>query len=88
MDYVPTKEADFSEWGENLIHVSTAHKTEWNLPQDKLTELTTLHGEVEAALYDLCQTAAYTKTDIRMKKEKKKRLRHLEWVFVWSACGL
>ncbi|MDR1985875.1 MAG: hypothetical protein LBP88_02745, partial [Treponema sp.] len=81
MSYIPTKEAEFVEWSENLIAVSTEHKVEWNLPEDKLAELQTLHTQVKA-LYELCQTASYTKLDMQQKKEKKDRLVHLEEVFV------
>jgi hypothetical protein len=81
MSYIPTKEAEFVEWSENLIAVSTEHKVEWNLPEDKLTELQALHTQVKA-LHELCQTASYTKLDMQQKKEKKDRLVHLEEVFV------
>ncbi|MDR3115442.1 MAG: hypothetical protein LBU25_07975 [Treponema sp.] len=81
MSYMPTKEADFVEWSENLITVSEAHKTELKLPADKLTELRTLHDEVKA-LHELCQTASYTKLDMQIKNEKKAQLVHLEAVFV------
>jgi hypothetical protein len=33
------------------------------LPEDKLTEIQTLHEEARA-LYDKCQTASYTKVDM------------------------
>jgi hypothetical protein len=78
---VPTREKDFMEWSENLIAVSIAHKSEWKLPEDKLTELQALHNEVKA-LYELCQTASYTRLDMQEKNEKKERLIHLEEVFV------
>ncbi|MDR1218501.1 MAG: hypothetical protein LBK73_02710 [Treponema sp.] len=81
MSYMPSKEAEFVEWSENLITVSTANKTAWNLPEDKLTELRTLHNEVKT-LHELCQTASYTKLDMQAKNEKKGRLIHLEEVFV------
>jgi hypothetical protein len=80
-NYIPAKEADFVEWSENLITVSTANAQGWNLPQAKLTELRTLHDEVKA-LYELCKTASYTKLDMQSKHEKKKRLIKLEEVFV------
>jgi hypothetical protein len=81
MSYFPTKEADFVEWSGNLIAVSTDHKTEWKLPEDKLAEIQALHTEVKA-LHELCQTASYTKLDMQAKNEKKERLIHLEEVFV------
>jgi hypothetical protein len=81
MSYIPTKEAEFVAWSENLITVSTAHKTEWNLPQDKLDELLALHTEVNR-LHLLCQTASYTKLDMQAKNEKKAQLIKLEEVFV------
>ncbi|MDR2797640.1 MAG: hypothetical protein LBB80_04790 [Treponema sp.] len=81
MSYIPTKEADFVEWSENLITVSTANKTLWNLPEDKLAALSALHNEVKA-LHAKCQTVTYTKLDMQEKKEKKKELVHLEEVFV------
>jgi hypothetical protein len=78
---MPEKEADFVEWSGNLIAVSTAHKIEWNLPEDKLLEMQTLHTEVKT-LHELCQTASYTKLDMQAKNEKKALLVHLEEVFV------
>ncbi|MDR2793485.1 MAG: hypothetical protein LBB61_07455 [Treponema sp.] len=81
MSYMPEKEADFVEWSGNLIAVSTAHKIEWNLPEDKLLEMQTLHTEVKT-LHELCQTASYTKLDMQAKNEKKALLVHLEEVFV------
>ncbi|MHB9293484.1 hypothetical protein Holit_02608 [Hollandina sp. SP2] len=81
MSYMPAKEADFVEWSENLIAVSTAHKVEWKLPEDKLAELHALHTQVKA-LHALCQTASYTKLDMQQKNEKKGQLVHLEEVFV------
>jgi hypothetical protein len=50
MSYIPGKEADFVEWSENLIAVSTDNKTVWKLPEDKLAELVALHTEVRRAL--------------------------------------
>jgi hypothetical protein len=79
--YMPTKEAEFMEWSENLIAVSTANKTLWGLPEDKLTEIQTLHADAKA-LYEKCQTASYTRIDMETKHEKMKALRHLEEVFV------
>jgi hypothetical protein len=79
--YIPAKEADFIEWSENLIAVSTASKTLWNLPEDKLAELQALHVEAKA-LYEKCLTASYTKVDMELKHEKTALLRHLEEVFV------
>jgi hypothetical protein len=81
MTYIPAKEADFVEWSENLVAMSLAHKTELNLPDAKITPIQTLHDEVKA-LHALCQTAAYTKMDMQVKKEKKAELIHLEEVFV------
>ncbi|MHB9292717.1 hypothetical protein Holit_01820 [Hollandina sp. SP2] len=83
MSYMPTKEAEFVEWSENLIAVSTAHKVAWKLPEDKLAELHALHTEVKA-LHALCQTASYTKLDMPQKNEKKERFLHFEEVFVWN----
>lgn len=79
--YIPAKEAEFIEWSENLIDVSSANAAEWKLPQDKLDEIKTLHGEVKA-LYELCKTASYTKLDMQAKHEKMERLVKLEEVFV------
>ncbi|MDR2150445.1 MAG: hypothetical protein LBO67_06450 [Spirochaetaceae bacterium] len=79
--YIPTKESEFFEWSENLIKVSTDNKTLWALPEDKLSEIQTLHGEAKA-LYEKCKTASYTKIDMEMKREKLKGLKHLEEVFV------
>jgi hypothetical protein len=81
MSYIPTKEADFVDWSENLLAVSTAHKAEWNLSQSKLDELLALHTEVKR-LHLLCQTAVYTKLDMQAKNEKKKQLVQMEEVFV------
>jgi hypothetical protein len=81
MSYIPTKEADFVDWSENLITVSTARKTEWNLSQNKLDELLALHTEVKR-LHQLCQTSSYTKLDMQAKNEKKKLLVQTEEVFV------
>jgi hypothetical protein len=81
MKSIPTKEAEFVDWSENLIAVSISHKTELKLPEDKLSEVQTLHQEVKA-LHELCQTSSYTKLDMQAKNEKKKRLIHLEEVFV------
>jgi hypothetical protein len=78
---IPTKEEDFVDWSENLIAVSIAHKSEWKLPEDKLTELQTLHGRVKT-LHELCRTASYTRLDMQEKNEKKERLIHLEEAFV------
>ncbi|MDR2095599.1 MAG: hypothetical protein LBP76_08790, partial [Treponema sp.] len=79
--YIPTKESEFIEWSANLIAVSVAHKTLWGLPDDKLAEIQTLHGEA-LALYEKCKTASYTKVDMETKHEKVHLLRHLEEVFV------
>jgi hypothetical protein len=81
MNPIPAREKDFVDWSENLIAVSIIHKTEWKLPEDKLTELQTLHNAVKV-LHELCQTASYTKLDMQAKNEKKKLLIHLEKVFV------
>ncbi|MDR0629526.1 MAG: hypothetical protein LBG24_07830 [Treponema sp.] len=35
--YIPAKEADFVDWSGNLITVSKANKTPWNLPENQLT---------------------------------------------------
>ncbi|MDR1218204.1 MAG: hypothetical protein LBK73_01180 [Treponema sp.] len=78
---IPAKEEDFVDWSENLINISIAHKSEWKLPEDKLTELQTLHDRVKT-LHELCRTASYTKMDMQEKNEKKERLIHLEEVFV------
>jgi hypothetical protein len=79
--YIPTKESEFIEWSENLITVSAGNKTLWNLPEDKLTEIQTLHNEAKV-LYEKCLTASYTRVDMEMKHEKMALLRHLEEVFV------
>jgi hypothetical protein len=79
--YIPAKEPEFIDWSANLIAVSTENKTLWCLPEDKLTEITTLHGQAKA-LHDKCQTASYTKVDMEMKHEKVALLRHREEVFV------
>jgi hypothetical protein len=81
MRYIPTIENYFVEWSGNMIAVAIIHKTELGLSEGKLTELQTLHNEVKA-LHELCQTAAHTKLDMQAKNEKKKRLIHLEEVFV------
>ena len=81
MSAIPTKEAEFVDWSENLITVSLSHKTELKLPDDKLSEIQSLHSEVKT-LHELCQTASYTKVDMQAKNEKKRRLIHLEEVFV------
>jgi hypothetical protein len=79
--YMPAKELEFIEWSGNLITVSAENKPLWGLPEDKLQEIETLHGEVKA-LYEKCQTPTYTKTDMERKHETRKHLRHLEEVFV------
>ncbi|MDR1325073.1 MAG: hypothetical protein LBK00_03455 [Treponema sp.] len=79
--YIPAKEADFVEWSENLITVSEANKTLWNLPDNQLTDLRTLHGQVKG-LHSLCNTPACTKLDTQTKNEKKILLLHREEVFV------
>jgi hypothetical protein len=81
MKCIPTQEKNYVDWSANLIAVSILHKTVWNLQESKLTELQTLHNEVKA-LYELCQTASYTKIDMQAKHEKKKQLIHLEEVFI------
>jgi hypothetical protein len=81
MSYIPTKEADFVSWSENLIAVSAAHVAEWNLNEDRLADLLALHTEVKR-LHGLCQTSLYTKVDMRAKNLKKKQLFKLEEVFV------
>jgi hypothetical protein len=81
MSCIPTKEKNYVDWSGNLIAVSIAHKSEWNLSEAKLTELQTLHNEVKA-LHELCQTVSYTKLDMQAKNEKKKLLIQLETVFV------
>jgi hypothetical protein len=79
--YIPGKESEFIEWSENLVAVSAENKTLWGLPEDKLDEIETGHGEAKA-LHEKCQTASYTKVDMEMKHEKIALLRHLEEVFV------
>jgi hypothetical protein len=79
--YIPARESEFIEWSGNLIAVSVESKTLWALPEDKLAEIQTLHGEAKA-LYEKCQTASYTKVDMETKREKVKQLRTLEEVFV------
>ncbi|MDR0628988.1 MAG: hypothetical protein LBG24_05005 [Treponema sp.] len=79
--YIPAKEADFVDWSENLITVSKANKTPWNLPENQLTELEALHNELKR-LHSLCQTPSCSKLDIQMKNEKKETLLHREEVFV------
>jgi hypothetical protein len=78
---IPSKEAEFVEWSENFIAVSTANKSEWNLPENTLMEPQTLYTEVKA-LYEVCQTSSYTKLDMQKKNEKKDRIIHLEEVFL------
>ncbi|MDR1902670.1 MAG: hypothetical protein LBQ88_10355 [Treponema sp.] len=79
--FIPTKEAEFVSWSANLIDVSKANTTGWDLPAAQITELETLHGEF-IALYEKCQTAAYTKLDMQAKNEKKALLIKKEEVFV------
>ncbi|MDR2537800.1 MAG: hypothetical protein LBC46_05795 [Treponema sp.] len=79
--YIPGKEADFVEWSENLITVSEANKTLWNLPDNQLTELRALHNQVKG-LHSLCNTPSCTKLDVQTKNEKKALLLHREEVFV------
>jgi hypothetical protein len=81
MRCIPTKETDFVDWSANLIAVSLAHKLEWKLSEDKLTEIQTLHTEVKT-LHELCKTASYTKLDMQAKNEKKRLLIQLEEVFI------
>jgi hypothetical protein len=81
MSYIPSKEADFLDWSANLIAVSKEHKTEWNLPEQPLADIETLHNEV-MALHEKCQTAAYTKLDMQAKNEKRAALKKAEEVFV------
>ncbi|MDR0706734.1 MAG: hypothetical protein LBF60_02475 [Treponema sp.] len=47
LDPTANKEADFIEWSENLIDMSSANAAGWKLPQDKLNEIKTLHGEAK-----------------------------------------
>jgi hypothetical protein len=79
--YIPAKESEFFDWSGNLITVSKANKALLGLPEDKLDEIETAHGEAKA-LHEKCQTASYTKVDMEMKREKIELLRHLEEVFV------
>jgi hypothetical protein len=79
--YIPTKEADFLDWSANLIAVSRENKTEWNLPEQPLADIETLHDEVKA-LHEKCQTTSYTKLDMQAKNEKKKALKKAEQTFV------
>jgi hypothetical protein len=81
MSYLPAKEADFVERSGNLIAVSSAHTSEWNLPEDKVAELQTPHNDLKA-LHERCQTASYTKLDMQAKNEKKSQFIRLEEVFV------
>ncbi|MDR3129920.1 MAG: hypothetical protein LBU18_00050 [Treponema sp.] len=80
MNYIPSKEADFVEWSENLVAMSELHRAELNLPAAKITELKTLHIQVRA-LHEKCRTAEYTKVDMQEKNDKKAQLIHLEEVF-------
>jgi hypothetical protein len=79
--YIPTKEADFVEWSGNLIAVSKANSSVWDLPEDRITELETLHVQFKA-LYEQCQTPSHTALDIQAKKELKTELIDKERHFV------
>jgi hypothetical protein len=81
MGYIPDQEAKFIEWSGNLIDVSKIHKIEWELPENKLTELNSLHTEVKL-LHEKCQTASYTQLDMQAKNEKKELLKKMEEEFV------
>jgi hypothetical protein len=79
--YIPTKEADFVEWSGNLIAVSKANSGLWDLPEDHITELETLHIQCKG-LYEKCQTSSHTALDIQAKKELKTELIDKERHFV------
>jgi hypothetical protein len=81
MSYIPSKEADFVEWSGNLIDMSKEHKTEWGLPEDKLSALDSLHIEVKG-LHEKCKTPSYTQLDMQAKNEKKDLLKKQEEEFV------
>ncbi|MDR1326470.1 MAG: hypothetical protein LBK00_10585 [Treponema sp.] len=81
MSSIPVIETEFVEWSDNLIAVSKSHKTEWGLPDDKLTALESLYTEFKT-LHQICHTAAYTKLEMQAKNEKKALLRKLEAEFI------
>jgi hypothetical protein len=74
---MPTKESEFLAWSENFIAVVNLHKTEWNIAQDKVTELQTLH-QAFAVLYEKCTTAEARKLDFQEKSEAKTALQQKE----------
>ncbi|MDR0599186.1 MAG: hypothetical protein LBG84_03770 [Treponema sp.] len=79
--YIPAKEGDFVSWSANLLAVARARKDEWKLEEAPLAELESLFAEVKA-LHEICQTAAYTKLDMRAKNEKKGLLKRRLEVYV------
>ncbi|GHU49344.1 hypothetical protein FACS1894200_07870 [Spirochaetia bacterium] len=47
MDYIPATGADFIDWPANLITVGEAHAADCKLSPAALTELRTLHTEMQ-----------------------------------------
>ena len=80
MSYIPRKEAEFLEWSSNLIAVSKENKTEWDLPELRITEIDTLHNKFKI-LYEKCQTPAHTALDTQEKNETKDELINKEQSF-------
>jgi len=77
MGYMPTKESVFLTWSENFIAVVNLHRAEWNIAQEKVTELQTLH-QAFAVLYEKCTTAEARRLDFQGKSEAKAALQRKE----------
>lgn len=49
MAFVPTKDAEFAAWADNLMGITEAHQEEFHIPPEQFTPLKGLHTAFKAA---------------------------------------
>ncbi|GHU28183.1 hypothetical protein FACS1894172_06310 [Spirochaetia bacterium] len=69
-DYIPSREAEFLKWVQNISSLCTANKVLWNFPDAELTEFSNTVAEF-AAIYATAIGPTASKADILEKNKKK-----------------
>jgi len=81
MPFIPGKDDDFLTWSANLIAVSSANKTAWQIPDAAIAALQPLHTAYETALA-AARAPNHGSVDIRVKNDARKTLEHAERHYV------
>jgi len=81
MPFIPNRDEDFLDWSANLIAVSTANKTAWQIPDTALAALTPLHNAFDTAL-TAAKAPNHGKIDTQVKNDARDTLEHTERRFV------